>query len=84
MDVLIDRALVVRISTAFVMHVNVPYPVMDTDAHTSVPDESTRVSPAVAVPNPVPVTVRRVPPALPEDGEIVRRLGVTATVLTEE
>ena len=39
------------------------------------------MSPSVFEPKPVPVTVRRVPPALPVAGEIETRLGVTATVL---
>jgi len=50
-------------------------------AQTSVPVLSTRVRPAVFEPKPEPVTVRRVPPALPDAGEIETRLGVTATVL---
>ena len=54
---------------------------MVTVAHTSVPEASLRVRPVVAVPKPVPVTVRRVPPALPDFGVMLKRLGVTATVV---
>ena len=78
---MIERAFVLTISTGLVIHVNAPYAVMVTEAHISVPLGSTRVRPAVAVPKPVPVTLRRVPPALPDLGLMDKRLGVTATVV---
>ena len=48
-------------------------------AQTSVPVLSIRVRPAVFLPKPVPVTVSKVPPALPVAGVIVRRFEVTVT-----
>ena len=38
------------------------------------------MTPVVEVPKPVPVTVRRVPPALPEAGEMETRVGTAVTV----
>jgi hypothetical protein len=61
---------------AVVRHVKVPYPVMLTSSQISVPEVPwVKFTPWVLAPKPVPVTVIRVPPELPDDGEIETRVG---------